>query len=196
MVTIALDGSTPPLVRGSTALAGLLAVIVGLSLLANRPDRPRSPDPTAVELLGLMRQRLAVMPAVAKWKWTHGKPVTYANREAALLADLRARGERAGLDPAFTEAFFTAQFDAAKQIQADDFRRWKAEGRGPFADAPDLATELRPRIDELNTALIAALSRVSTDTATDFRRRADRVMVGPGITSAVRATAIGPLLAE
>ena len=196
MVTIAVHYGTAPIARPGTALAGLLAVIVGLASLAGRPPEPPPPDPAAVELLGLVRQRLAVMPAVAEWKWTHGKPISDPGREAELVADLRARGERAGLDPAFAEAFFTAQFAAAKQIQGAAFRRWGAEGRGPFADAPDLATELRPRIDRLNARLIAALAGVRPGTAAAVRRAAGRVLVGPGITPAVRATAIGPLLAE
>jgi hypothetical protein len=41
----------------------------------------------------------------------------------------------------------------------EDLRRWKAERRGPFADAPDLKRDLTPKIDALNEKLVATLAK-------------------------------------
>ena len=47
--------------------------------------------------------------------------------------------------------------EAAKLVQEDDFRRWRAENRRPFEIVQDLPT-LRKRIDGVNLDLLAALA--------------------------------------
>jgi chorismate mutase len=116
-------------------------------------------DPAIDRLLGLMRDRLAVMHDVARRKRADRSPIEDPDREAALLRDVADRGGALGLDPATTRAFFAAQIEAAKLVQRADFRRWEAEPRGPDAEAPDLVGVLRPRIDALNRDLLAALAQ-------------------------------------
>jgi hypothetical protein len=91
-----------------------------------------------------------------------------------------------------------AQIAAAKRLQEDDFRRWEAERREPFADVPDLGAELRPRIDRLNGELVAALAVIQprlldANTRGWLRQRAAAILKDDGITDAIRYTAIGPL---
>jgi chorismate mutase len=147
-------------------------------------------------LLDLMNQRLAVMYDVARAKWNTKSPAEDAARERVVLDSVAERGKEFGLDPATTRAFFAAQIEAAKMIQRAAFAMWQAEGRGPFPDAPDLARDIRPKIDDLGRKLLAALAefqRAERLPSTELRQRAEARLVGPGVTPEVRAEAIRPL---
>ncbi|MFO0824378.1 MAG: gamma subclass chorismate mutase AroQ [Gemmataceae bacterium] len=147
-------------------------------------------------LLDLMNQRLAVMYDVARAKWNTKSPTEDAARERAVLDSVAEHGKKFALDPATTRAFFAAQIEAAKMIQRAAFAMWQAEGRGPFPDAPDLARDIRPKIDDLGRKLLAALAefqRLGRVPSAELRQRADARLVGPGVTPEVRAEAIRPL---
>jgi chorismate mutase len=154
----------------------------------------------AVErVLHLMRQRLLVMHDVARWKWNGQQPSADPERERVFLDSIAAKAKSANLDPEFTRTFFVAQIEAAKQLQEDDFRRWKMEGRGRFPDVPDLATQIRPKIDALSADLLGALAAVQpilgSKTARDqVRQQANEVLSADGITETIRETAIRPLM--
>jgi len=184
----------------------ILLLLLGLALPAcDPPPAPPAVTRTATDqtfdsLLGLMRSRLVVMHAVARWKWATRSPIEDPEREAALLRDISDWGVALGLDPATTRAFFGAQIEAAKMVQRADLARWEATHRAPAVEAPDLAGVLRPRIDALNRDLLAALSETKPRLLTDgdaparLRRRADQLLVGEGIDAAVRSAAIRPLM--
>jgi chorismate mutase len=149
--------------------------------------------------LTLMQQRLAVMHDVAKWKWNEKKSISDPQREQELLDRLVNSAKERDVDVEFARPFFTAHMTASKAIQQADFDHWQAENQGEFADAPDLVTELRPRITQISDDLLDALSAVESqrdDTA--FRRqvasRAAQIVVGESVTESIRATAIGPLI--
>ena len=42
-------------------------------------------------------------------------------------------------------------------IQTERIAAWKVEGHAPFADVPDLGTVIRPKLDALTPAMLAAL---------------------------------------
>ncbi|MBL8797280.1 MAG: gamma subclass chorismate mutase AroQ [Planctomycetia bacterium] len=157
-------------------------------------------DPAVLDrLLHAMRQRLLLMHDVARWKWNEQQPLTDAARETAFLDRTQARGRTQGLDETLVRTFFQAQIEAAKQVQASDFERWQAEGRGKFANVPDLASEQRPRIDAASDDLLDALADAQPSlTSGAFRRqlaaRAAGILAGEGITDRVRETALTPLL--
>jgi chorismate mutase len=115
-------------------------------------------DPALTNVIALAAQRLALAEPIARWKWAHHQAIEDSPRERALLADVDERAKRAGVDPAFAQAFFQDQIDASKQVQSALFESWRDH---PPSDAgPDLATVLRPRLDTLTKALIVALQRV------------------------------------
>jgi hypothetical protein len=99
---------------------------------------------------------------------------------------------------AWAQAFFRAQIEASKIVQHELFDDWEASKRGPFPDAPDLASVTRPRIDRINADLMRALAdnyAILTDPA---RREAVAqalrpVEAGPVSEKAV-AQAIAPLV--
>lgn len=99
---------------------------------------------TAEGLYALVAERLAQMEAVAAFKWLNERPVEDVEREAVVIrAALDAARDR-GIQAEGAETFFRVQIEAAKDIQRYWFGRW-SDGEGP-ADAPDLATEIRPRL--------------------------------------------------
>jgi chorismate mutase len=142
-----------------------------------------------------MRDRLVLMHEVARSKWGAKRPVGDPRRERALLSEMEVKGKECGLDPGLTRGFFAAQIAAARRVQEDDFARWRAEGRGPFADAPDLAA-LRRRIDGLNRELLGALAEARPQlggaaSGEQLRAWALEALTGEGITDAVRAAVEG-----
>lgn len=131
--------------------------VVGVALACFSAGAVLADDDALARLLALVGQRLDVMPDVAKHKFNTGAAVDDLSREAHVLGQVTAQAAAAGVAPDLAERFFQAQIDAAKAIQRARIAAWRAEGRGAFADAPDLATEIRPRLDALTPLLIAAL---------------------------------------
>ncbi|MCZ2341008.1 MAG: gamma subclass chorismate mutase AroQ [Bacteroidales bacterium] len=174
--------------------AVLMALLAGLALSGWALAPVERGTPPERRILTLMRDRLAVMPAVARWKWNHQAPITDPIRERALLAQLRQQAQEQGLDSDCVERFFSAQFDAAKQLQEEEFRRWRMTQQEPFRTVPDLRTEIRPAIDRINAALLEVLRERASLRPAQLPQLAERLLIGPGITPAIRATAVQPLL--
>lgn len=146
-----------------------------------------------------MEQRLGLMHDVARWKWNAKQPVADPERERQLLDRLAEQGKAHGLEPACTRNFFRAQIEAAKLLQQADFDDWQTKGQGRFADVPDLGKELRPRIDALGAELLGVLAKVQAARAAPgwqqaLAKRAAVMLTSPGITPAIRAAALAPLL--
>jgi chorismate mutase len=172
---------------------GISANLCGLAQSGAQSPRV---DPAIENLLELVKQRLLLMHEVARAKWNAKTPLADPDREKAMLRELAEKGRALGLDPAFASGFFAAQIEASKLMQRDDFRRWEAEKRGPFADAPDLKRDLRPRIDALNSKLLTALAKarpVLRSAEPIVRRLAVKALEGEGITPEVRDSAVRPL---
>jgi hypothetical protein len=62
-----------------------------------------------------------------------------------------------------TVLFFTAQIEAAKAMQLCWIARWTNGAASPPAEAPDLSSEIRPRLSEIGDAQIAALAATSPE---------------------------------
>jgi len=144
-----------------------LSTILGLYLLVpvacDRQSAPSSAVTHAHEgqvcleqLLHGLAERLAIMHDVARVKWNTQAPIHDPERERLLLEDVVEQARNRQLDSDFARSFFTAQFEAARLIQEEDFRQWRAEKRAPFTVVPSLPS-LRQRIDTLNRDLVAAL---------------------------------------
>jgi chorismate mutase len=108
-------------------------------------------------LSGLIEERLVLVSEVAKSKWNSGSPIEDSVREHEVLAEVGRQAEQAGLPSAWVQHFFRLQIEAAKVVEYQLISEWKKSGRKAFDDAPDLASQSRPQLDGLSTALIAAL---------------------------------------
>jgi chorismate mutase len=97
------------------------------------------------------------MPDVARHKYNSGAAVEDLPREAQVIEAVTAQAVEAGLDKDLAAKFFQAQIDASKMIQSERIAAWKAESHAPFTDVPDLKSVIRPKLDVLTPALLAAL---------------------------------------
>jgi chorismate mutase-like protein len=191
------DLLSPPL---RVCVVGLLLASLAASGCrpAGVPVAPRRDLATLDRLLRLMRERLALMHEVARWKWNAGQPIRDAERERELLHSVVEGGRGKGLDPDLVRPFFAAQMEAARLVQQADFDRWKANKQEPFADTESLAV-LRQRINQLNSELINALAEVrpwlwGQTVQQALPQRAEEILTGNDLAG-VRETAIAPLRA-
>jgi chorismate mutase len=125
--------------------------------LALANDAPAVSAASLDVLLGLIGERLAIMPDVARHKYNSGAAVEDLSREAQVIETVTAQAVEAGIDKDLATQFFQAQIDASKMIQSARIAAWKAENHEHFSDAPDLSTVIRPKLDALTPALLAAL---------------------------------------
>lgn len=106
-------------------------------------------------------QRLSLMVDVAKYKWNKKEAIEDLPREAQIISKLADQAQNLGVNPKRAETFFRAQIEASKTLQREYFERWKkegfTEGVTQFENVPDLAREIRPKLDALTPVLMAAL---------------------------------------
>jgi chorismate mutase-like protein len=117
--------------------------------------------PDAIEvapLCQLMAERLSIMQDVARYKWNQRAAIDDPARERQIIDGLKRDAETVGVSARWAELFFRAQIEAAKLIQRDLFARWEREGQGTFADAPDLVSITRPKLDALTPQLLRELA--------------------------------------
>ena len=123
--------------------------------------RPAIAQTAALQhLLALIDERLSLMPEVARYKWNSGGAIEDLPREQALLQSVREQAVQRGLDADAVTQFFAAQIEASKVVQRELFAAWQGAGQGKFAQVVDLATQIRPRLDQLSPSLLDALAAV------------------------------------
>lgn len=144
-------------------------------------------------LIRLMSDRLALMPDVARQKWNTRTAIEDIAREQQIIDGLKREAEALGVPATWAERFFRAQIEAAKVIQREHFARWEREGQGVFADAPDLATVTRPRLDALTPRLLRELAMAwpaLADPAQQGRVTAMARRLRPNLETGVAAAAL------
>jgi chorismate mutase-like protein len=156
------------------------------SILEGRSDRavsrrtePRPSGKTDAieELLTLVRERLDLMHDVARAKWRERRPIEDVEREQALLRAMQDEAVSRGIPPAAVSTFFQTQIRAAKRVQQAYFDEWSRDPPSP-ENVPDLANDVRPKLDSLNMRLLDALARTldsltEATTRAEFRRRGE-----------------------
>jgi chorismate mutase len=144
------------IVPGSAFLVSRRAVLG--SIVASVLARAADADDKLAALIGLVGERLRLMQAVAESKWDSGAPVEDEAREESLIAGIVALAPSYGIDPRQAAAFFRAQIEAAKCVESALITRWAAARAAPFDAPTDLQTVIRPKLDRLTPALLAALA--------------------------------------
>lgn len=162
-------------------------------------DARFSDEASRVErVLALEDERLALMPAVAAWKWQHHAPVTDPGRERVVIGASVKLASPLGLDPAPIERLFELQVRLASAVEADLHRSWQARGYAFTGPVPDLGRELRPRLDRLTAELVRALYLAAPAfSRTGFEARyapaADRQLKAAGWSAATRRELLAAL---
>lgn len=128
-----------------TARACLLVLLLGLQQGAS----------ASPQLAGLINERLGYMKDVAAYKWLQQRPIEDLEREAVVLAAASRSGLDYNITVASSEAFFTVQIEAAKEIQRYWFDHWQTHG-SPEKPA-DLITIVRPALLDLGEQITAQL---------------------------------------
>lgn len=108
-------------------------------------------------VLELENQRLALMPAVAAWKWRHHAPISDPARERVVIAESAKLAPSRGLEGAPIERLFALQIRLASDVETANHRLWRERGFDASQPDLDLARDLRPRIDQLTQELLSTL---------------------------------------
>ena len=119
---------------------------------------PASAAPSLWRLTDLAAQRVQIADKVAAAKYGTPSPIDDPAREQQIYDRVAAQAPALGLDPADAVAFFRAQIEANKLVQRGLYARWDAHPDEVPTTRPDLATEVRPVIDRLNTELLSELA--------------------------------------
>jgi chorismate mutase len=101
--------------------------------------------------------RLNLAQEVAFAKWKTGAAVEDPPREEHVIASAVIEGKKEGLDPAVVSRFFRAQIEANKVVQSSLLSTWRKAGKAPDHPTQDLATAIRPQLDEIQKQLIEEL---------------------------------------
>jgi chorismate mutase len=131
--------------------------LLALSLIgcSATPYSPNEFDP----LLTSIEQRLDLAHAVAVYKWDERLPVEAPDREQQVLAQVRQMAPDYNLSPERAAAFFDDQIEANKRVQHALINSWKELGQRPQSTRLDLANDIRPQLDRLQTTLLYELGR-------------------------------------
>jgi chorismate mutase len=150
-----LHGCGPAAARRLAVIAGWTVMMV---VAGSMPSESQAADGAAGRLREAMIERLGAMPDVARHKWNSHAAVEDPPREKLVVDAAIAEGQELGLAPRAVRTAVEAQIEAAKIIQAGLIARWSAEQASPFAGVPDLATVLRPRIQQATSGIVAGLA--------------------------------------
>lgn len=119
-------------------------------------------------LYTVVARRLALMPAVARWKWERRLPIEDHARELEVIHGFVQQAHQRGLDQQEAQTIIVAQLEAAKMVQQECFDRWNRSPPPRDSQLLDLGGDLRPHIDRLNRELLDVVSSKSTLELTDI----------------------------
>lgn len=175
----------------------LVALVLGVGYQARAGEPSSDVRQTVDQLLRLVDERLAIAPDVAKAKWNSGDPIDAPAREAQILDRVVAEATREGIGEAFAQTFFKHQFEASKVVQHRLHEQWRQTEQPPFEAPPDLAEDIRPRLDQLTPQLMASLrdfQRVAeSEGVRQYLENNAETLVNDGVGGVAREEALRPL---
>ncbi|HYV73952.1 MAG TPA: gamma subclass chorismate mutase AroQ, partial [Candidatus Binatia bacterium] len=129
-----------------------MVFLVMLSVYAATSAYAQDESKHLQELVELSARRLLIAEQVALAKWDNGMPVEDASRENQVIGSAMKAGQSKGLDATSVSNFFRAQIEASKLVQYSLLAEWRREGRAPDHAPVDLASTIRPELDEVDKA--------------------------------------------
>jgi chorismate mutase len=112
-------------------------------------------------LARLILERIMLADKVAAAKFGTGRPIDDPVREHQQLNRVAELSAGMGLDPRVSTEFFRDQIEANKVVQRGLHALWADHPELRPAARPDLAGEVRPRLDELTAQILDGLRAIS-----------------------------------
>ncbi|BBP74242.1 hypothetical protein PHLH7_03460 [Pseudomonas sp. Ost2] len=144
--------SKPAMLPNNRIVSLLLASLLSANVLA-APAPAKAPDALA-PLLQAISERLSIADQVALTKWDSGKPIQDTPREQQVIANARQQAATYKLQTEDIGEFVAAQIEANKLVQYALLAEWRAADKAPVIPRPDLVTQIRPALDQLQTRLL------------------------------------------
>jgi chorismate mutase len=160
-----------------------LAFIAAWSICAQGRVYPQNPIDQLQPLVEPSAQRLVIAEEVALAKWDSGTAVEDPPREAQFIASAIRAGEARGLDQAALSSFFRGQIEAIKLVQYSLLAEWRRVGKAPDHTPVNLATAIRPELDQVEAKLAAELAKTASVRASESCRT--DIAMAPYIASSV-----------
>ncbi|WP_051711179.1 gamma subclass chorismate mutase AroQ [Andreprevotia chitinilytica] len=114
------------------------------------------------QIVKLCVARLQLAEPVARAKWGHDgagdAAIQDRAREATVIQSVKQLSKPLALDENYVAAVFNDQIEANKQLQASIMQHWREDGGPGEGTIPDLARDVRPKIDLLNRQIVATLA--------------------------------------
>jgi cyclohexadienyl dehydratase len=156
--------------------------LFALPMCANGNQHFASASASVEQALSLADERMALMPAVAAWKWQNKALIADPERERAVISRAVELAGTMGLAPEGVQAFFEVQVRAARDAQARLHQRWREKGFDFPSPIPSLEGDLRPKLDRITLDLLRALYLAGSEL-----KRADFVTTYAAQTDGLRA---------
>lgn len=142
----------------STSIKEALAISIFFAISGISTMHAQSTIDKLQPLVEASARRLAIAEQVALAKWDSQTPVEDAAREAQVITSAVKDGESRGLDRTYVSKFFMAQIEANKVVQYSLLANWHRVGHAPDHTPINLATTIRPELDQLQRKLIEGLA--------------------------------------
>ena len=120
-------------------------------------DRLLTDEAAVGRVLELADQRLALMPGVAATKWRSHAPISDPEREQVVIEHAGELAAPLGLSAESIKSVFEVQVRRARELEIQLTQQWEAHGFQFAGAIPDLATQIRPRLDEVTSQMLQAL---------------------------------------
>jgi len=147
----------PKISRLPRCLRHSLTLILFTVTVHSAPAAAVSPPDPIAALRTVMSDRLALMPAVAAYKWNHHLPVQDMTRESSLLDKMISAAEKNGFDHDYAITMISAQIEAGKAVQNRLIDGWRFNQAGLQENERDLKGDLRPKITALTEKFLLAV---------------------------------------
>lgn len=172
----------------------LLFLMLALLIVAVPHLKAEEERPELEGIARLLAIRLALVREVAWSKANEGIRVADPAREAAVLTSLKEQGRKYSLNPNQVSALFLPQIVASRRYQEELLQQWRAGLDRPKTKPLDLRSELRPRIDRLDSELLRGWAAFPRDQIDDWSRtEALKILCERGIPVEVARIAVRPL---
>jgi chorismate mutase len=143
VLTALVAGVAPPAAASAPAVQSVTSVQGAFGPLGPLAD------------LSVRRALLGDKVAAAKFGTT--QPIDDPVREKQVLDQVAAESVRLGLPPETSVRFFRAQIEANKTVQRGLFKRWQEHPSEAPTERPDLATEVRPLLNQITGQILEQL---------------------------------------